>query len=670
MIIITVLVGLLFGLANARKVEQIAGGGQSDGVPPSHVLLRPGIFSKTITWLYVKEEMALAGWLTSLPCRLLKIDPVTVDKFRVTITCVISAVAIHGITRSLTENEFAGPIATLLLLGSNLSGQGYIMNAVFGLDPTHGRLATAIGAGVLALLLNGYLPAASLTCGLLFSYHPIYGMILAIMVGLSVLLSIIINGGGIEMSVILQCLLLWGLGTIPFISYIAVKRSRRVESASQETPGLADWWNFIKVRGDEKVFAKSVIGSGWNIVLYPAAQIVPFCLLAVLPWLTRGSINPATSVYSNNIALSQAPDITVNISAIFFTSLLLVIANLISVDKLKIKAVVPLALTRSTVFPVIIAIAAWAGLLAKSIDDGTWLAWLNALTALLMVATPPVHYHYRPILLATLILLQAIPGLSTSVRILLLVGALLTILLLLSKILNRASRNKARDTYSRALALNSQMFDFIWGKNNFALAAFLVNIIVNVVVMATRQDFGHTNLSTRAGMYVLIALLLGLGLVFVESRARAAVLTLSGGPGRIESWLAVQKWARQHSAPEALFAIPPYMAGFATLSHRPYLIDWIDLSWCMYIPSLLFPIHERLQALGLKKMPQSGQSSRAVFVAALKAGYAQLSLSDLQKLKEEFDVQYIVLDRDIWDERRWGDQNVVYHNRHFAVASV
>lgn len=95
------------------------------------------------------------------------------------------------------------------------------------------------------------------------------------------------------------------------------------------------------------------------------------------------------------------------------------------------------------------------------------------------------------------------------------------------------------------------------------------------------------------------------------------------------SWLAVQKWAKQNSAPDALFIIPPLLKieGFRVESERSSYGDWKDGTVMIFNPTYGYEWYERIKRLAYTQ-PDKPEFAFDEIDARLERGYNSLSEDD------------------------------------------
>lgn len=145
------------------------------------------------------------------------------------------------------------------------------------------------------------------------------------------------------------------------------------------------------------------------------------------------------------------------------------------------------------------------------------------------------------------------------------------------------------------------------------------------------------------------------------------------------SWHDVQRWAREHTPPEAAFLTPPYLAGWRVHSHRQTTAELRDGGIFFYAdPSLLLAWHDRIERLGMDDLLEVAWTSDWEGVWLTGHMPTWNTLGDVarteyaarvqdQHLAIGFGADYVVLE--YWTPRPpWGQE--VYANSDFIVLKV
>lgn len=108
---------------------------------------------------------------------------------------------------------------------------------------------------------------------------------------------------------------------------------------------------------------------------------------------------------------------------------------------------------------------------------------------------------------------------------------------------------------------------------------------------ATEGDAGW---SVAVGVLAAAVLVSGLLVRANDGFVDHPFLEPDGPPG----WIDVQRWARDHTAPDALFIVPPDLSGFRILSERSIYGDWKDGTQMFFNPAFGVEWIRRMRALG------------------------------------------------------------------------
>lgn len=136
-------------------------------------------------------------------------------------------------------------------------------------------------------------------------------------------------------------------------------------------------------------------------------------------------------------------------------------------------------------------------------------------------------------------------------------------------------------------------------------------------------------------------------------------------------WLAVQVWAKEHSARDDLFIIPPLIGieGFRVESERSSYGDWKDGTVMFFNPAYSYEWYRRMRRLGYEP-PDSPEFAFDVIDAQLERGYINIAEDDFLNIVREMPAEkgkvFVVRFRE------YPPLNfpVVYKNDHFVVCEI
>jgi Domain of unknown function (DUF6798) len=137
------------------------------------------------------------------------------------------------------------------------------------------------------------------------------------------------------------------------------------------------------------------------------------------------------------------------------------------------------------------------------------------------------------------------------------------------------------------------------------------------------------------------------------------------------AWLAVQQWARQKSALNDLFIIPPLLKieGFRVESERSSYVDWKDGTAMFFNPAYGYEWYRRMRRVGYDP-PDSPEFAFDVIDARLERGYISLAEDDFlnlaREMPDEMGKVFVVRFRE------YPPLNfpVVYQNDQFVVSEI
>jgi hypothetical protein len=144
------------------------------------------------------------------------------------------------------------------------------------------------------------------------------------------------------------------------------------------------------------------------------------------------------------------------------------------------------------------------------------------------------------------------------------------------------------------------------------------------------------------------ALLAGIALLVSLAAWRQINFVLAGRPtfavhrpeaGNDPAWLDVQRWAREHTEPDALFLTPAQMNGFRVHSQRAIVGEWRDGTQLYFSAAVTGPWWERMNALqpGLRLAPEGDR------LLVQGRSLSQLDDAALMELAEKFGASHLVV---------------------------
>lgn len=195
-----------------------------------------------------------------------------------------------------------------------------------------------------------------------------------------------------------------------------------------------------------------------------------------------------------------------------------------------------------------------------------------------------------------------------------------------------------------------------------ALGAFVLFALGSLM----HRFFHRRNLPDPYFKYALklMVLFLGFGAFFMRG---GISIENSQNP----SWLAVQKWAKQHSALNDMFIIPPLLRieGFRVESERSIYCDWKDGTAMFFNPAYGYEWYERINRLGYVP-PDKPEFAFDEIDARLERGYNGLTKDDFRniarKMSEDVGTVFVVHFR----EHPPLDFQIVYQNDQYVVREV
>ena len=110
----------------------------------------------------------------------------------------------------------------------------------------------------------------------------------------------------------------------------------------------------------------------------------------------------------------------------------------------------------------------------------------------------------------------------------------------------------------------------------------------------------------------------------------------------------------------------PYLPGFQTLSGRPNLVDFVDISACYYVPTLAQEVDRRLQSFGFH-IRDFDRLDKTYLRRLMREATRRLSSEDLERIGREYGVQYFVLHNEARSWQEVAEKNRLYQNSHFCV---
>lgn len=195
-----------------------------------------------------------------------------------------------------------------------------------------------------------------------------------------------------------------------------------------------------------------------------------------------------------------------------------------------------------------------------------------------------------------------------------------------------------------------------------ALGGFLLLALGRVVY----QHFYQRGLPATYFNYSLnlMVLFMGIGAFFMRGG-------ISIENAQNPNWLAVQEWAKQNSALEDLFIVPPLLKteGFRVESERSSYGDWKDGTAMFFNPAYGYEWYERMKRLGYVP-PDKPEFAFDVIDARLEQGYISLAEDDFLNIAREMpgEIGKVFVVR----FREYPPLNfpVVYQNNHFLVSEI
>jgi hypothetical protein len=151
-----------------------------------------------------------------------------------------------------------------------------------------------------------------------------------------------------------------------------------------------------------------------------------------------------------------------------------------------------------------------------------------------------------------------------------------------------------------------------------------------------------------------VAVAAAVSVIVLLVQLRPVLLTPSGADA---AWQDAQRWARNHTRPDALFLTPAQVGGFRILSQRSVVGEWRDGTQLYFSAAFAKPWWDRMNALqpGLRLAPDG----RRLLVRGKTLG--QLEDEQVLALARQFDATHLVLPADetrrlamLYTNTEWG----------------
>lgn len=159
--------------------------------------------------------------------------------------------------------------------------------------------------------------------------------------------------------------------------------------------------------------------------------------------------------------------------------------------------------------------------------------------------------------------------------------------------------------------------------------------------------------SAIAALAFIAFSVVAVGRLWVEKDA-AAEKALNG------DWRAAQLWARENTAPGAVFITPAYLEGFRVYSRRSVVMELKDGAPALYSVPFAFKWWERLEDFGYK-----GGGEDGALGVEMKRLYGNYSENDIKNLSGKYKASYFVAETGSRYKFR-----ELYKNGHFSIYST
>lgn len=650
------LCGLIFAVITLPKWRRLIVFGFSDIVVQTLVRKEPELFKRSLTLPFTRALPAWADLLWYLPSKLFDLDPVRLEGFRYVLICMLAALPAGYLADQLMPNRYLGLLAIPMLLGSFFAGIGWWLRPRFCCYAAHGLLALAIGGSIIAKALGGAAGALPwLAAGLLTSYHPIHGLIVSGTLGLFQVMGLSQQPGILRTASIAA----WMLGLSPLILLNISQRYRRDKGPPSQEIDYDLWWRLLASR-TRNVFALAGLdertgGGGLRTLTSPPALLIAVGLIAIYGVIALNGGGPIAFITPTS-SLDHTSRVILGGQLVWLVGLSGFLAQLVFVDLLRLRSCVPLALSRGTTYFTFFLVSYWAFLANNALQGGGFLGATAALLCVASLTRPPLRDHSWLVFLSFVPLLAWTPDpLSVSFA----ANASLVGLGLLVLVPAVGLRLRDKGVYvpvSYPQALRRKCLGLFRLDSQDHVSIFLLALAGGLALLAQRIPGAiGSGIDLRLPIWIFV-LLISIRLLL---RHQERVEPIA------QSWEDVQKWAKEHTAPGAFFATPPDIPGFETFSHRPKMLDILEIQYCVYAPFLTDQVATRCAAFGV----DVGDTPKNELISRLGASYRAMTEDDLYCLHRKFGVQYVVLERRALQSNSWKSANVVHQNEHFVVVT-
>jgi len=629
--------------------------GYSDTVLQSLVMKDPSSYRGSMAVPYAAAVPSLAVWVWLLPYRWLGIDPVRVEAFRYVLQSALAAAGAGLLAFLLSPHWTAAMMAVLLLLGSHFAEVGWWLRPRFGFLARHAGLAVALGI----LLIGMQVQAAGrwpwLGAGLLCSYHPIHGVLVT-----GMLLLLRWTGAAPVGPPGIVAAAWFAIGIAPLFVYGAWQRRRaHAVLSALPAPDWTRWWAVLRSR-TPNVFARAGLnthadGQRWRMFFSPPALVLAVSLLAIATvrqtlHAPMANGDPGGAASASALRALRAMQIVALVGGAGFLS------QLVAVDWMRLKALVPVAAARATVYMTFFSIAAWVWLARHAVECGQLVGLIVVLLALIALTRPGWRDNSWLAFFAFLPLLSWVPlpsALGTLVALLPTLVAAVALATFVARRLAAPEASELAQYGARLLAgLRFEPRDE-WPLGVLGVAALLA--------WGWGSGLHHPPPLPLDGNLLLLPVLALLALLYLRRYWTENAALAS-------DWEEVQTWVRQNTPAGSVFATPPELTGFEIFSRRPKLLDGMDVQFCVYLPALEHEVSRRCQALGVNIADLD--RDRAELMPALRDAYAVLDRPRLADLQKQFGVQFAVINIGSRLPQRWDPAQYLFRNRRFAVVSA
>ena len=634
--------------------------GRSDTLVQTIVAQEPTLFLRSIVLDYVNSVRAYANLIWLFPARYLGLSPVLVDALRTLVQNLIAAIAVGGLAMALDPEHPLWLIAVPLAFGSRFCKTGAPVQAIL-CEAAHNLTGMLLGVVILTFAILDKSPSwLFFFAGFLACYQPVHGFITLVNLLGVFILGKFENPGYNHM----RLGLCWAVGVLPLVFLVLQPGRRQVALGRADACLNSDWWDLLRAR-TRNIFALAALdrrtgGGGWRSLTSPLA-LVYFNLAAgyVGAWLVLRSASvgamDGTFAHTAQANLFVAAAVVTMVAAGSF------LFQLVVSDWLRIPTLARAALYRAGVYMFPFTIVFWSALASRALDGSDGLGFAVAILCAVAITCPMRRDNSWVTAFSFFPLLGWLPRLGATITALNLSLVLLGLVAAYMTWWGRWGKSKYRPAEHTRAGRIQRIFRRRTGfwrlDKDDDFPALCLGVASGVALAHV-----YTGITIPLGAHAAFV-----GRIIIAALACRFLLDLSPFRATVaQEWEEVQVWARSHTEPGSLFAIPPELTGFEVFSHRPKFLDPLDVMFCVYVPALVPEVYRRCEALGVdpRTVPPVELLDRLI------PAYRRVSRQTLDKLRDEFGVAYAIIEKGVWNEAAWDPQIICYINQAFVVVST